>query len=139
MPRQVQVEIEGNHISNVLHVEYGVDVARDSNGAPTDAFPRLKTITIVRRSDGNSDMWRWALHPHQGNFKSGKVTFKDPLQENQDLITLEWTNGFVRSYTEVVPHVHQNQREPMTEQIEVAAQMVKINDVEWEANYKGRV
>ena len=136
MPRQVKVEIEGNHIPNVLHVEYGLDVSRDTNGAPVDADPRLKTITIVRRSDDNTDLWRWSLHPHQGNFKSGKIVFKDPVQEDQDLITVEWKNGFVRRYSENLPHIHHNKREPLTEMVEVSAQTITINGVEWEANFK---
>lgn len=133
MPKQVQVEIEGGKIPNVLHVEYGVDVARDTNGAPTDARPRLKTITITRRSDGSSDFWSWALKPHEGGFKSGKVTFKDPKSEDKDLIVLEWDKGFVRSYNERVPHVQDAKNKPMVETVEVSAQLVTINGVEWAA------
>ncbi len=131
MAKQFRVEIDGNPIANVLDVEYGLDVAKDSNGAPVDARPRLKAITLTRRSDENTDLWAWSLHPHSEYFKSGKIEFLDPKHEDKVLTTLEWTDGFVRSYREIVPHVDSHRNDPQTECVEVSAAEITINGVQW--------
>ena len=41
MAKQVDVAIDGNHVPNILDVKYGLDCAKDTNGAPVDAFRSL--------------------------------------------------------------------------------------------------
>ena len=132
MAKQFEVEIDGNKVSNVLDVEYGLDVAKDTNGAPVDARPRLKTISIKRRSDENVDLWSWSLHPHEEYFKSGKIEFLNPKNEKKVLKTLTWTNGFVKEYVETLPHVDTARNAPQVERIDVSAQTIEINGVPWE-------
>lgn len=131
MAKQIRVQIDGNHVPNVLDVEYGLDVGKDTNGAPVDARPRLKTIKISRRSDETTDLWLWALKPHQEYFKSGVIEFLDPRHENKVLKTVEWKDGFVRNYREFVPHINDRRDDPQTEYIEVSASSVMVNGVEW--------
>lgn len=131
MAKQIRVQIDGNHVPNILDVAYGLDVGKDSNGAPVDARPRLKSITITRRSDENTDLWQWALHPHKEFFKSGKIEFLDPKHQDKVLTTLEWSDGFVKSYVETVPHTDHDRDAPQTESVEVSASTITINGVEW--------
>ena len=44
---------------------------------------------------------------------------------------MSWSDGFVALYGEAVPHIHDERHKPMTEYVEISAQKVKINDVEW--------
>ncbi|NNM33729.1 MAG: hypothetical protein HKO53_11720 [Gemmatimonadetes bacterium] len=131
MAKQIKCEIDGNKVPNVLDVEYGLDVAKDTNGAPTDARPRNRRIMLRFRSSENSDLWSWALHPKEEYFKAGKVEFMDPKKENKVLKTLEWTGGFVENYIECQPHIHRKKNDPQYEVIEVSAASITINGVEW--------
>jgi len=133
MPNQVKVEIEGNHIPNVLDVKYGLDCAKDTNGAPVDAKPRLASIIITRRSDETTDFWAWALRPYQEDFKSGVITFLDPRKADTTLKTVEWKDGFLKSYSEVVPNVDTDRNAPQVETLEISASTITINGVEWQA------
>jgi hypothetical protein len=131
MAKQFRVSIDGNAVPNVLDVEYGLDVGKDTNGAPVDSRPRLASIKITRRSDEATDYWTWAIKPHQEYFKAGKIEFLDPRKENKVLKTLEWKNGFIESYEEVVPHVNQAREAPQTEIFFVSAPSLTINGVQW--------
>lgn len=133
MAKQVTVQIDGNDVANVLDVKYGLDCAKDTNGAPVDAKPRLGTIQITRRSDETSDWWEWALRPYEEDFKSGVITFYDPRKTETVLKTVEWSNGFLRGYQEVVPNVDTDRGAPQVEVLEISAQTIVINGVEWEA------
>jgi len=133
MAKQVKVTIDGNPVPNVLDVRYGLDCAKDTNGAPVDAKPRLASIFVIRRSDETTDFWDWALRPYEEDFKSGEITFFDPRKTDTVLKTLEWTNGFLRSYTENVPNIDSDRGAPQTETLEISASTIAINGVEWEA------
>ena len=134
MAKQIRVMIDGNHVPNILDVEYGLEVAKDTNGAPVDARPRLRTIMIKRRSDENTDLWSWSLHPHQEYFKSGKIEFLDPKHEDKVLTTLEWQDGFVKEYMEEVPHTDRDRNAPQYEVVYVSASSITINGVEWKGS-----
>ncbi len=133
MAKQVDVAIDGNHVPNVLDVKYGLDCAKDSNGAPVDAKPRLASIIIVRRSDETTDYWDWALRPYEEDFKSGVITFYDPRKSETVMKTVEWTNGFLKSYSEVVPNIDDDRSAPQIETLEISASTIVINGVEWQA------
>jgi len=133
MAKQVDVAIDGNHVPNVLDVKYGLDCARDTNGAPVDAKPRLASIIIVRRSDEITDYWDWALRPYEEDFKSGVITFYDPRKAETVMKTVEWTNGFLKSYSEVVPNIDDDRSAPQIETLEISASTITINGVEWQA------
>lgn len=133
MAKQVKVEIDGNHVPNVLDVKYGLDCAKDTNGAPVDAKPRLDSIIITRRSDNATDYWAWALTPHEEDFKSGVITFYDPRKTETVLRTVEWKDGFLKSYQEIVPNVDDDRAAPQIEVLEVSASTITINGVEWQA------
>ncbi len=133
MPRQVEVEIDGNRVQNVLDVQYGLDCAKDSNGAPVDARPRLGSIIISRRSDETTDFWAWSLKPHDEDFKSGKVTFFDPRKQSTVLKTVEWSNGFLKSYSESVPNINADRNAPQIETMEISAATITVNGVAWES------
>lgn len=133
MAKQVDVTIDGNHVPNVLDVKYGLDCAKDSNGAPVDAKPRLASIIIVRRSDETTDYWDWALRPYEEDFKSGVITFYDPRKAETVMKTVEWTNGFLKSYSEVVPNIDDDRSAPQIETLEISASLITINGIEWQA------
>jgi hypothetical protein len=57
---QIRVEIDGKHITNVLAVDYGLEVAHDADGSPSDARPRLARIKITRKSDDSQLLGDWA-------------------------------------------------------------------------------
>ena len=128
---QIKVEIDGKHIPNVLSVNYGLEVQHDTDGRPMDARPRLARIRITRMSDADTLLGDWASHPVRGHFKSGKVSFFVPDEESKVQSTMSWSDGFVALYGEAVPHIHDERHKPMTEYVEISAQKVKINDVEW--------
>ena len=131
---QIKVEIDGKHIANVLSVDYGLEVAHDADGSPSDARPRLARIKITRKSDDSQLLGDWASHPFQGHFKSGKISFFAPDDASKVQSTMSWTDGFVAFYQEVVPDVQTMRDKPMTEYIEISAQKMKINDVEVDAH-----
>ena len=47
---------------------------------------------------------------------------------------MSWTDGFVTKYEETVPDIQTQRQIPMTENIEISAQKLKINDVEVDAD-----
>lgn len=130
MPKQLMLEIEGNRVPNVLDVHYGLDCAKDMNGAPVDAHPRLASIIITRRSDEKTDFWLWALNPHEESFKAGVITFYDPRKQATVQKTVEWEGGFLKSYTESVPHVDTDRAAPQVEILEISAKSITINGVQ---------
>jgi hypothetical protein len=131
MAKQIRVTLDDNHVPNVLDVEFGLDVGKDTNGAPVDARPRLKTIKISRRSDESTDLWSWALKPHMEYFKSGKIEFLDPRHEDKVLKTVEFKDSFLKAWREVVPNVNERRNDPQIEYVEISASTITINGVEW--------
>jgi hypothetical protein len=132
--RQVKVEIDGKHISNVLHVEYGLQVGHDMDGSPSDARPRLMRICVTRKSDDSEQLADWASKPFRGSFKTGKISFYAPDEKDKVQSTVSWTDGFVALYREQVPDLQTDKEVPMTEYLEISAQKIKINDVEVDAD-----
>ena len=133
MAKQFRVFINDVHVPNVLDIEYGLEVAKDSNGAPTDARPRLNSIRIVRRSDESTDYWAWSLEPHQESFRSGKIEVLDPKRADSVLYTVEWESGFVKCYQEIVPHVQLEKAKPQVEILDISAAVMTVNGVAWQA------
>lgn len=132
--RQIKVEIDGKHISNVLAVDYGLEVSHDADGSPSDARPRIARICVTRKSDDSHQLGDWACKPFRGHFKSGKISFFAPDEETKVQSTMSWTDGFVTLYREWVPDVQTHRGDPMVEYIEVSAQKIKINDTEVDAD-----
>jgi len=128
--RQIKVEIDGKAISNVIAVDYGLEVEHDADGSPSDARPRLARIKITRKSDDNQLLGDWASHPFRGHFKSGKISFFAPDEATKVQSTMSWSDGFVAMYREEVPDIQIHRDMPMTEYVEISAQKLKINDVE---------
>ena len=131
--RQVKVEIDGKHISNVLSADYGLEVRHDMDGSPSDARPRLARIRIRRKSDDSTLLGDWASHPDRGHFKTGKISFFAPDEATKVLSTMSWTDGFVALYAEDLPDIQAMSHEPMSEYVEISALKIKINDVEIDA------
>ncbi len=129
---QYRVEIDGSPVGNILSVKFGVNTARDSNGAPVDKDAQVDNICIERRSDENTDLFLWSLKPHQEYFKSGKIEFLDPRHEDKVICTIEFENAFLASYREIVPHVTELRNEPQTEYVEISSNKVTFNGIEWQ-------
>lgn len=132
--RQIKVEIDGKHVTNVLAVDYGLVVRHDHDGSPSDARPRLARICITRKADDNAVLGQWASKPFRGHFKSGKISFYAPDEETKVQSTMSWSDGFVTLYRETVPNVQTEREIPLMEYVEISAQKVKINDVEVDAD-----
>ena len=132
--RQIKVTVDGKPVANVLSVNYGLEVAHDADGSPSDARPRLAKICICRKSDDSTQFGDWACKPYKGHFKSGKIEFMEPTEEKKVQLTVDWTDGFIAKYEEHVPDIQLKRDQPMTEYIEVSAQKLKINGIEVDAH-----
>lgn len=95
MARQPKVEVDGNEMTNVREVYYGLEAALDRDGAPTRGLI-CNGIMIRRVADASTDICEWAASANEAGRKSGKVTFVDA--NGLAMKTLSWENGYVRNY-----------------------------------------
>ena len=95
MARQPKVEVDGNEMTNVREVHYGLQAALDRDGAPTRGLIS-DGIMIRRVADNATDICDWAANADEASRKSGKVTFLDA--NGLAMKTLSWENGYVRHY-----------------------------------------
>jgi hypothetical protein len=130
---QWEVTIQDVHIPNVLDVGYGLEVETDRRGNPTDAYPRLKTIRIVRRSDAMDDFAKWVFRPWQEYWRSGVIELLDARYQHRVIKRLEWTEGYLKRYQERVPHVDLERGSPQIETLDIAVGSLRLNGVEWSA------
>ena len=96
MARQPKVEIDGNELSNILEVQYGIRAALDRDGAPTRGL-ECDGILIRRVADDATDIVDWAASADEANRKSGKVSFMDA--NGLEMKALEFSGAYVRNYT----------------------------------------
>ena len=95
MARQPTVEVDGNEMSNVLEVQYGVRAALDRDGAPTRGL-QCDGIMIRRVADDATDIVDWASSADEANRKSGAVIFLDA--NGLEMKRLNWSGGYIRLY-----------------------------------------
>ena len=127
MARRPALEIDGVKFKNVYEVSYKLYTAKDETGRPSDRA-HAGMIKVKRESDESGDIARWAMDSSKPNWKSGKVTFKNP--NDATMKELSWENGFITSYEEHVPHIKEQPDNQMWEEFEISCQKLTISDAE---------
>ena len=127
MARRPALEIDGVKFKNVYEVSYKLYTAKDETGRPSDRA-HAGIIKIKRESDESGDIARWAMDSSKPNWKSGKVTFKNP--NDATMKELNWENGFITFYEEHVPHIKDRPDDQMWEEFEISCQKLTISDAE---------
>jgi hypothetical protein len=127
MARRPALEIDGVKFKNVYEVAYKLYTAKDETGRPSDRA-HAGIIKIKRESDESGDIARWAMDSSKPNWKSGKVTFKNP--NDATMKELKWENGFITFYEEHVPHIKDRPDDQMWEEFEISCQKLTISDAE---------
>ena len=127
MARRPILVIDGVPYKNVYQVSYELYTAKDETGRPSDRA-HAGVIRIVRESDEDTAIARWAMDSSKPNWKAGEVTFKNP--SDNDMKVLSWEEGFITAYEEVVPHIKDRPDDQIFEKFEISAHKVKIADVE---------
>jgi len=127
MARRPTLEIDGVVFKNVYEVSYVLYTAKDETGRPSDRA-HAGVIVVKRESDESADIARWAMDSSKPNWKSGKVTFKNP--DDAAMKELSWEDGFITSYEEHVPHIKDKPDEQIWESFEISVQKLSIADAE---------
>jgi hypothetical protein len=127
MARRPTLEVDGVPYKNVYAASYATNCAKDETGRPADCA-RGGLIRVWRESDDNTELANWAFNSDKDHLRSGKVLFKNT--EDQQMKVLEWTDGFVVHYEEVIPHVKHNPDDQITEYLEISCRSMKIGSVE---------
>jgi len=127
MARRPSLEVDGVVYKNVYEVSYKLYTAKDETGRPSDRA-HAGIIKVKRESDEKSDIARWAMDSSKPNWKSGKITFKNPDDANMKELT--WEDGFITFYEEHVPHIKDNPDEQMWEEFEISCQKLVVSDAE---------
>lgn len=133
MANQFRVKINGQVVPLVKSVTMGLEVAGADDGHPQDARPRLHVIRISRESDKSTDLWNWATTPYGEQYRKGSVEFLDPEKEDKVLKTVNWEDGFVRSYQEAMPHTQHAREQPVVEMVEISARVIDFDGAKIEA------
>ena len=127
MARRPTLEIDGSVYKNVYEVSYEIYTAKDETGRPSDRA-HAGTIKILRESDENSNVARWAMDSSKPNWKAGKVTFKNP--DDATMKELSWEEGFITKYEERIPHIKNSADEQVQEYFEISCHKLMIGDAE---------
>ncbi len=127
MARRPILEIDGVPYKNVYMVSYRLYTAKDETGRPSDRA-HAGTIKVTRESDETTDIARWAMDTSKPNWKSGKVTFRNP--DDSAMKELTWEDGFITEYIETIPHVKDNPDTQIFEYFEISSHKVTIGDAE---------
>jgi hypothetical protein len=124
MAKQPSLEIDGTRYPRIYEVSFSLFTDKDETGKPADRA-RVGLIKVTREVTSNQDIFRWATDSSKKNFKSGKLMFRDPESE-EDLVALEFENGFVSYYEYHCPHVKHNGGDQMFEYFEISAERVTL-------------
>ena len=127
MARRPILEIDGVVYKNVYSVSYELYTSKDDTGRPSDRA-HAGTIKILRESDENTDIARWAMDSSKPNRKAGKVTMKNP--DDAMMKELTWEEGFITRFEETVPHIKDKPDEQVNEYFEISCLKLKIGDAE---------
>ena len=133
MARRPSLEIDGVAYMNVYSVKYELYTAKDETGRPSDRA-HAGVITVVRESDENSDIARWAMDSSKPNWKAGKVVFRNP--DDAEMKTLTWEEGFITKYEETVPHIKETPDQQVYESFEISCHKLTIGDAEIDNRWK---
>jgi hypothetical protein len=133
MAHRPKLEIDGVEYPHVFSVSYHIYTNKDETGRPTDrAHAGLIKIKVESDEDGNVDIARWAADTSKTNWKSGRVTFFN--KDGAEMKTLEWKDGFITHFEEIIPDVKSNPDEQIYQLFHVSCNAIKIADAELE-NY----
>lgn len=124
MAHQSTLHVEGTRYPRILEVSFSISTEKDETGKPSDR-PRCGLIKITREATKNTDLFRWGTDSSKKNFKSGKVTFMDP-QEKEELVALEFKNGFITYYEFHCPHNKNNSGDQIYEYCEISAEELTL-------------
>ena len=127
MARRPTLKIDGVTFTNVYEVSYELYTERDDTGRPSDRA-HAGVIKVIRESDDNVDIARWAMDSAQTNWKDGEVLFRKP--DDADMKTLRWSQGFITRYEERVPHIRNEPDAQVYEYFEISCQRLEIGDAE---------
>jgi len=127
MARRPVLEVDGVVFKNVYKVSYELYTAKDETGRPSDRA-HAGLIKVTRESDETVDIARWAMDSSKPNWKSGKVTFKNP--DDAAMKTLAWEEGFITKYEETIPHIKANPDDQVYEYFEISSHKLMIGDAE---------
>ena len=128
MARRPLLEVDGVKFDNVYEVKYKLYTAKDETGRPSDRA-HAGVIEILKESDENTDLARWAMDSSQTNWKAGKVTFRDPKTEDV-MKELEFQEGFITEYEEVIPHIKDRPGDQVFEHFKISCHVLKVGDAE---------
>jgi len=133
MARRPSLEIDGVPYLNVYSVSYELYTAKDETGRPSDRA-HAGVITVVRESDENSDIARWAMDSSKPNWKSGKVIFRNP--DDAEMKELSWEEGFITAYKETIPHIKDAPDQQIYEEFQISCHKLMIGDAEIDNRWK---
>lgn len=95
MARQPEVTVEGNPLSNVLELAFGIEAPTDADGVPT-GHQRMLGIELRRVADGEVDMANWASSADSPNRYSGEIVLFD--NKGAEIKRLTWDKGYLSEY-----------------------------------------
>ncbi len=125
MARRPTLEVEGVAYPNVYSVTYVLYTAKDETGRPSDRA-HAGVITVIRESTADTTMASWAMNSAKPNWKGGKVIFRNP--DDSVMKELTWTDGFITSYKETIPHVKESPDQQVYEEFQISCQTLSIAD-----------
>ena len=125
MARRPTLDIDGVVYKNVYAVSYELYTAKDETGRPSDRA-HAGLIKVTRESDESSNIARWAMDSSKPNWKSGKVTFRNP--DDAAMKELSWEEGFITKYMEAVPHIKDKPDDQVYEYFEISCHKLTIGD-----------
>ena len=128
------VYISGERVSKVRRVSFGWGTPADELDGRPSGRTRNRTIFIERDHDADNRFFEWASSSTVDNRKAGKVVFVD---SGKEVVNCEWENGWIVDYKlfmHASPRMEQGIQ--MRESIVISAEIVKINSVENNDNWK---
>ncbi len=124
MARRPILTVDGVVYSNVHEVSFEMFTPYDDTCRPTDR-PHPKCIRIEREMDKDSPVIaQWAADMEGTTRKAGSISILD--SDNADMLTIEWTNGFLAKYRCEVPDIVEKAKLQPFETFEILFETVTI-------------
>jgi hypothetical protein len=132
MAREPIVEIQGNALTHILSVSWGLVNGRDADGRPT-MDQNFGGITIQRILDDKTDVSTWAKSAAKADRRDGKIKFEHG--EGKTMKTLTWEEGYVAGYNTYFSTEHDFVVESFTVMPRKIAVEGKELDLKWEESH----
>jgi len=124
MAKQPIMLLEGNKVQRIYEVSFTLYTEKDETGKPSDRS-RCGLVKVKREASGDTTIFRWATDSSKKNFKSGKVTFKNPESE-EDMVSLEFEKAFISYYEHHCPDIKHNSGDQIFEYFEISAEKLTL-------------